>query len=165
MWTPLLPVEDGRGGRSPCHGDPVTTPELASVPVRSSIALTRRWLTLLAPPVFGARSLWLTWLDTSGLMLPLVIPIDDVPSLPEEFALRGLRQMHDTIAEQRDVAHMALALCRPGDANPTMDDDEWAQFLRDGLDDSIDATWSLHLAAGGRVEPLVEPPPFFWRRG
>jgi hypothetical protein len=114
--------------------------------------------------VFGARSLWLTWLDTSGLMLPLVIPIDDVPPLPEEFALRGLLQMHETVAEQRDIAHVALALCRPGEAVPTEDDEAWAAFLHDGLDDSIDETWSLHLAAGGRVEPLVEPPPFFWRR-
>jgi hypothetical protein len=142
----------------------VTTPELASVPVRSSLALTRRWVTLLAPPVFGARSLWLTWLDTSGLMLPLVIPIDDVPLVPEGYALRGLRQMHETIAEQRDVAHLALALCRPGEAIVTEDDEAWAAFLRDGLEDQIDETWSLHLAAGGRVEPLVDAPPFFWRR-
>ena len=49
LWTAVL--EAGSG----CHGGPVTTPELASVPVRSSLALTRRWVTLLAPPVFGAR--------------------------------------------------------------------------------------------------------------
>jgi hypothetical protein len=73
--------------------------------------------------------------------------------------------MHETIAEQRDVAHLALALCRPGEAIATEDDEAWAAFLRDGLDDQIDETWSLHLAAGGRVEPLVDAPPFFWRRG
>ncbi len=143
----------------------MTTPELASVPVRSSLALTRRWVSLLAPPVFGARSLWLTWLDTSGLMLPLVIPIDDVPPVPEPFALRGLLQMHETIAEQRDVAHLAMALCRPGEAAATDDDEEWAEFLREGLDDQIEETSSLHLAAGGRVEPLIDAPLFFWRRG
>ena len=143
----------------------MTKPPLADVPIRSADALTRRWATVPDPPVFGARSLWLTWLDTSGLILPLVIPIDDVPPVPEEFALRGLLQMHETIAEQRDVAHLALALCRPGEAIATEDDETWAAFLRDGLDDSIDETWSLHLAAGGRVEPLVEPPPLFWTRG
>jgi hypothetical protein len=152
LWTTAIT------GTFACHGGPVTTPELASVPVRSSLALTRRWVALLAPPVFGARSLWLTWLGTSGLMLPLVIPIDDVPPVPEEFALRGLLQMHETIAEQRDVTHLALALCRPGEANPSEDDEAWAQFLRDGLDDQIDETWSLHLAAGGSVRPMVDLP-------
>ena len=38
----------------------------------------------------------------------------------------------------------------------TDDDDEWVEALRDLLDDGqIDGTWSLHLAAGGRVVPLV----------
>ncbi len=157
-------MDDAVEAPAGCDGGPVTTPELASVPVRSALALTRRWVALLAPPVFGSRSLWLTWLDTSGLMLPLVIPIDDLPLEPEEFVLRGVLQMHETIGEQRDVTHLALALTRPGDAIPTADDEAWAASLRDGLDDPLDATWSLHLAAGGRVEPLVDAPPLFWRR-
>jgi hypothetical protein len=137
---------------------PVTTPELARVPVRSALALTRRWVALLAPPIFTARSLWLTWLDDSGLMLPLVIPIDDVPLTPDGYVLRGVLQMHDAVTAQRGVAHLALALCRPGDAVLTEDDDEWAEALRDELDEGIDETWSLHLAAGGAVVPVVDYP-------
>jgi hypothetical protein len=45
---------------------------------------------------------------------------------------------------------------------PTEDDEVWARTLRDELDGLIDETWSLHLAAGGRVEPLIEAPAFFW---
>ena len=135
---------------------PVTTPELARIPVRSPLALTRRWVALLAPPVFTARSLWLTWLDGSGLMLPLVIPIDDVPLIPDSHVLRGVLEMHDALIAQREVAHLALALCRPGEAVLTEDDDEWAEALRDELDAGIDETWSLHLAAGGAVVPVVD---------
>jgi hypothetical protein len=38
-------------------------------------------------------------------------------------------------------------------------DDEWAHDFR-GLFDEVhtDSTWSLHLAAGGRVSQLVAPP-------
>jgi hypothetical protein len=136
----------------------VTTPELARIPVRSPLALTRRWVTLLAPPVFGARSLWLTWLDDQGLMLPLVIPIDDVPLTPDSHVLRGVRQMHETVIAQRGVAHLAMALCRPGNSVLTEDDDEWVEALRADLDDGIDETWSLHLAAGGAVVSVVGLP-------
>ena len=143
----------------------MTAPDLAHVPVRSPLALTRRWVALLAPPVFGSRTLWLTWLDTSGCMLPLVVPVHDVPPAPDAAVLRGVLQMHDTVIEQREVAHLALALARPGEAVPTDGDDAWARALRDEVGDVIDETWSLHLAAGGRVEPLIEAPAFFWRQG
>ena len=108
--------------------------------------------------MFGARSLWLTWLDDHGLMLPLVIPIDDVPLTPDSYVLRGILQMHETVIAQRGVAHLAMALCRPGQAVLTEDDDEWVEALRADLDDGIDETWSLHLAAGGAVVSVVDLP-------
>jgi hypothetical protein len=151
-------VDGGFSALFGCHGVPVTTPELARVPVRSALALTRRWVALLAPPIFTARSLWLTWLDDSGLMLPLVIPIDDVPETPDSYVLRGVLQMHEAVTAQRGVAHLALALCRPGDPVVTEDDDEWLEALREDLDEQIDETWSLHLAAGGAVVPVVDYP-------
>jgi uncharacterized lipoprotein YmbA len=39
----------------------------------------------------------------------------------------------------------------------TAQDDEWAATLHTVLDDAIESRWSLHLAAGGRVAPVVEP--------
>jgi hypothetical protein len=136
----------------------MTTPSLAEIPVRTTEELTRRWEQLLDPPVFGARSLWLMWLDTDGLMLPVVVPVDDVPSVPDRGMLSGLLQLHDAVtAEHLDGdGHLAMALCRPGRPAITADDDEWAEALRDRLDDGqIDAGWSLHLAAGGSVVPLT----------
>ena len=52
--------------------------------------------------------------------------------------------------------HLAMALCRPGRPEITDDDDAWVDALSEVLDDQIDGTWSLHLAAEGNVLPLVD---------
>jgi hypothetical protein len=41
-------------------------------------------------------------------------------------------------------------------------DDEWVDALSEVFDGLVGQTWSLHLAAGGRVEQLVEPPAAAW---
>jgi hypothetical protein len=99
-------------------------------------------------------------------MLPLVIPVDDVPAVPDGPITDGILRLHDTVAEQTrdDEAHLAMALCRPGRPEITEDDDAWAEHFRLDLDEQIDGTWSLHLAAAGHVTPIVGPPPFLWRR-
>jgi len=139
----------------------MTTPPLAEVPIRTADELTRRWEQLLEPPVFGRRSLWLMWLDDDGLMLPVVVPVDDVPPVPDRTMLSGLMHLHDTVAEERlnGGGHLAMALCRPGHPAITADDGEWAEALDHLLGDGrIDAGWSLHLAAGGTVIPIVVLP-------
>lgn len=141
----------------------MTTPPLAQVPVRSAAELTRRWAAVLEPPVFAARSLWLLWLGDDGCMLPLVMPIDDLPRLPDRAMLRGLLDLHEAVVEQwAGAGHLAMALCRPGHVAITAEDDEWAEALRETLDPSLGEGWSLHLAAGGRVVPLVEAPSSTW---
>jgi hypothetical protein len=76
--------------------------------------------------------------------------------VPDGALLRGVLQMHESVIGQREVGQLALAPCRPGDATPTDDDQEWAQILCDELGGLIDQTRSLHLAAGGAVVPLVD---------
>ncbi len=138
-----------------------TIPPLPSVPIRSAEEFIDRWTGLLAPLVFDRRSLWLSWIGDDGLMLPVVVPIDDLPELPGAALLMGLRQVHDAITESHldGEGHLAMALCRPGRPEITGSDDEWADAFRSMLDDGqIDGTWSLHLAAGGRVVSLVDMP-------
>jgi hypothetical protein len=138
-----------------------TTPPLPSVPIRTAQDLTDRWTALLDPPVFGARSLWLSWIGDDGLMLPVVVPIDDLPELPDAALLMGLRQVHDGVTDDHldGEGHLAMALCRPGRPEITASDDEWAEEFRAMFDDGqIEGTWSLHLAAGGSVVSLVDLP-------
>ena len=140
----------------------MTTPPLAQVPVRSAAELTRRWADLLDPPVFAARSLWLSWLHQDGTALPVVMPVDDVPRVPDLPTLRGLAHLHEAVAEHSpDITHLAMAYCRPGRAVVAAEDGEWAEGLHTVLDDAIGSSWSLHLAAGGQVVPVVELPT--WR--
>ena len=143
----------------------VTTPSLTDVPIRSSLALTRRWVDVLQPPVFSRRSLWLTWLGADGRQAPLVVPIDDLPVEPDRRRLGSLLDVHRQVADHLadPDAHLAMALCRPGKPVATTDDTAWAATLHALLDDALDGTWSLHLAAGGGVEPLVDAPSFFAR--
>jgi len=144
-----------------------TLPPQADVPIRSADELTRRWTLLLDPSEFGARSLWLAWVGSDGRMLPIVVPVDDVPLVPEPAMLMNLRQWHDSLSESQlgGDGHLAMALCRPWDAVLRGDDEFWVDALRSTLDDGqIDGTWSLHLAAAGRVVPLVEAPSSVWTR-
>ncbi|MGY1804996.1 hypothetical protein ACI78T_17075 [Blastococcus sp. SYSU D00922] len=144
-----------------------TLPPLADVPVRSADDLTSRWTLLLEPPVFRARSLWLAWLGPDRRMLPIVIPVDDVPLVPEPAMLENLRRLHDSLFESQlgGDGHFAMALCRPGEPVVRGDDEAWVQALSSALDEGqIDGTWSLHLAAGGQVVPMVEAPSRLWSR-
>jgi hypothetical protein len=71
----------------------------------------------------------------------------------------GLLGLHDAVVEEhlRGDGHLAMALCRPGRPEITEHDDEWIEVLSSILDEQIDGTWSLHLAAAGRVSELVGP--------
>jgi hypothetical protein len=136
----------------------MTKPPRADVPVRTAAELTDRWADLLDPPIFGARSLWLMWLKDDGRALPVIIPVDDIPRVPDHAMLAGLLSVHDTIsaAHLDGGGHLALALCRPGRPEITEDDDCWLEALSEVLDDALGGGWSLHLAAAGRVHALVD---------
>ena len=143
----------------------MTTPALSEVPVRSALGLTRRWVSLLQPLAFGARSLWLAWFDADGRQSPVLVPVDDLPLTPDPAMFEGLRLLNETVvsAQLGDGSHLAMALCRPGEAVVCDSDDEWVDSLSEIFDGLVGQTWSLHLAAGGRVETLVHAPESTWR--
>lgn len=137
-----------------------TTPPLASVPIRTAEDLTARWTALLDPPIFGARSLWLSWIDADGLMLPIIVPVDDIPLTADPGMLEGLRRVHIGVAQDQ-LPHggaLAMALCRPGGPRVTKSDEAWAESLREALDGvPVAPLWTLHLAAAGQVTEIVPP--------
>ena len=135
----------------------MTTPPLADAPIRSAADLADRWRSLLDPPEFAGRSLWLTWIGRDGRQLPVVVPVDELPRAPDPVLLVELREVHTRVQHDQlgGAGHLALALCRPGTAEVTEDDDAWVEALRSVLDDGA---WSLHLAAAGRIVPLVDGP-------
>lgn len=143
----------------------MTTPPLADAPVRSAEDLAGRWHAVLGTTEFGSRSLWLTWFGADGRQLPVVVPVEDLPLAPDPALLIGLREVHGSVVGDQlgGAGHLALALCRPGEPAITAADDDWAEALRSVLDDDrVAGTWTLHLAAGGRVLPLVAAPSGVW---
>ena len=138
----------------------MTTPPLADVPVTTQRALRQRWADVLAPPVFSARSLWIMWLRPDGSALPTLVPIDELPRRFDAAAARGLVDLAATISEEHSGGngHVAFALCRPGHPASTAGDQEWAAGLHRAAARAGLRSWSLHLAAGGAVVSLVEPP-------
>ena len=142
----------------------MTTPASTDFPVRSPLALSRRWTSLLQPLAFEARSLWLAWFDAEGRQSPVLVPIDDLPATPDPSMFEGLRLLNETVvsAQLGDGSHLAMALCRPGEAVVSDSDDEWVDALGEVFDGLVGQTWSLHLAAGGRIEELVGPPDSAW---
>ena len=71
--------------------------------------------------------------------------------------------LHEAVAgSQPGPVHLAMALCRPGPPAVLPDDAVWAEGLREKVGAHVDGTWSLHLAAGGSVLPIVNPPLWAW---
>ena len=90
-----------------------------TVPVTSDDQLTERWRALLhldGPP--ARRTLFLAWLRPEGTMVPLLMPVEDVPLEPDRATLGNLAAVHTTVAETErvdpDELHLALLLERHG---------------------------------------------------
>ena len=136
----------------------MTTRPHPSIPVSSDAELTERWRALLhldGPP--SQRRLFLAWLRTDGTMVPLLIPVEELPVEPDRVAIGNLHDLHSVVAESEGVdpadLHLAMCLERPGPA--TADDDAWCAAIasivheRDGID------CSLHVSDGRTAAPLL----------
>lgn len=122
--------------------------------------LTERWRALLqldGPPV--RRSLWLTWLRRDGTMVPLLVPIDDVPLEPDRVVLGNLALMHDTVAEEEGVdpgeLHLALLLERRGPAGLSPDDHAWCSAVEAVLRGRAGLDCSMHVGNGRAAVPVL----------
>ncbi|MGI8459021.1 MAG: hypothetical protein ACR2LI_13035 [Propionibacteriaceae bacterium] len=127
----------------------MTTPDLADVrdrPVRTARDLQIFWEALMGEGGFGRRSLWLSFLETDGLPVPHVVPIDDLPVRPDETAVNGLALMVRELVENGEVAAVVMLLSRPGPDTKTADDRAWARAL------APLSVWPVHLATTDLVQ-------------
>jgi hypothetical protein len=131
----------------------MTTRPHPSTPVSSDAELTERWRALLqldGPPL--RRSLFLAWLRTDGTMVPLLIPVEDLPLEPDRAALAYLVELHATVAESDDVEpaelHLAMLLERRGPAGLSPDDHAWCSAIEAVVRDRGGIDCSLHVGDG-----------------
>lgn len=131
-----------------------------TVPVTSADELTERWRALLhldGPP--SRRTLFMTWLRRDGTMVPLLMPVEDVPLEPDRASLGNLDTLHATVAETEGVEpgelHLALLLERHGPAGLSPDDHAWCSAVEALLRDRADLDCSLHVGNGRTAVPVL----------
>ena len=153
---------DDASGRDPMRGrvPAMSTRPHPDVPVTSDAELTERWRGLLhldGPP--SDRRLFLAWLRADGTMVPLLVPVEELPFEPDRVAIGNLAELHAAVTDSEGAAptelHLAMCLERPGPAAPGPDDAAWCTAIesivrhRDGLDCSV------HLSDGRISTPLL----------
>lgn len=105
----------------------------------------------MGPGGFDRRSLWLIFLDEDGHQSDLIVPIDDIPMLPDA---RDIVSITDLIARIRDevgIAQVPMLISRPGPSAMTEGDRRWAVALTAALRDQH-PRWPIHLATRDRVQ-------------
>jgi hypothetical protein len=100
------------------------------------------------------------WLDGQGRRLARVLSVDGVPPLPHPTVVQAALQVHGVVAERPEGAdcHLPFALFRPGEATTVDGDRAWAGALEAAMQEHSRGAWSFHVAGGGLLTPVVEPP-------
>jgi hypothetical protein len=105
----------------------LTPAQAAEEPLLTELDMRRRIEELLAPAV-NAGQLWVLFLDSRRRQLPLMIPIEDMPSLPDEASLTALMTALHNLDET--FASIVLVLERLGTDAVANADRRWAAALR-----------------------------------
>ena len=124
-------------------------PELEK-PIRSATDLLHAWERLMGQGGFGRSSLWLIFLDADARLQRVIMPIDDLPVLPDDRFVGNLALILGELQDGGEIASTALLLSRPGTAQMTDADRTWARVLRERL--AHVSPWPVHLATRGRVQ-------------
>lgn len=90
---------------------------------------------------FGRRTVWLVILGEDERPTPMIVPIDDIPSVPTTRDVDGLRTI---LAGIVDFGTVILLLSRPGADVVQEDDRRWARALT-----PLAPSWPVHLATRG----------------
>jgi len=128
----------------------MTTP-LKRKPIRTEKDLFERWEELMGDGGFGRRSLWLIFLDEDGHQSDLIVPIDDIPMLPDARDVTAIADLIARIREEIGVAEVPMLISRPGPSEITEGDRLWAVALTEALRDQH-PHWPIHLATRHRVQ-------------
>lgn len=104
----------------------------------------------MGPGGFATSSLWMVFLDDERRLTPVIVPIEDIPTEPDEVAARNLAQIIRELLRDGAAASVALLLSRPGPRAMTGADRRWAQALRDAMAGL--PMWPVHLATRGHVQ-------------
>jgi hypothetical protein len=123
-----LPVMD------PSHGATLAE-QLARTPVITDADVLARVDEIIAPAARRERALWLFFFYSDGTQAPVIVPLEDMPELPEEddteVPFHMLRHFYG-LNEDDDLSFV-LTLCRDGALGLTESDRRWLRLLQEGI--------------------------------
>lgn len=119
-------------------------------PIHTDDDLFRLWQQLMGEGGFGRRSLWLVFLELDRCPAKVIVPIDDVPELPDQESVDRVVWLADQICERQGLATAPMCLSRPGSSRMTGSDREWAKAVRGAAGERH--PWPLHLATKDHLQ-------------
>jgi len=123
--TPDRPPADGTGARDACDPARAADPH---APVRGLGDLVRHVEAIV--PVAVRRQLWTLFFDDDDVPLPLMVPLEGIPEVPDTSALDHYGDALAAVATEFGAGTVAFVLERVGAASSGPSDRRWAEGLR-----------------------------------
>ena len=118
----------------PSHGATLAE-QLASTPVITDADVLARVDEIIEPAARPERALWLFFFYSDGTQAPVIVPLDDMPELPEqgdaELAFHMLRHFYG-LGDDDDISFV-LTICRDGTLELSESDRRWLRVLQWGI--------------------------------
>jgi hypothetical protein len=139
----------------PSHGATLAE-QLARNPVITDADVLARVDEIIEPAARRERALWLFFFYSDGTQAPVIVPLEDMPELPEEddteVPFHMLRHFYG-LNEDDDLSFV-LALCRDGALELAESDRRWLRLLQGGIKEHAAPVRMLCLATPEGVRPL-----------
>jgi len=109
--------------------------QLANIPVITDADVLARVDELIEAEARRERALWLLFFYSDGTQAPVVVPLDDMPEMPDEedaeVPFHLLRHFYGL--EGGNDLSFVLVICRDGPLELTIADRQWLQVLAWGI--------------------------------
>ncbi|SEB57613.1 hypothetical protein SAMN04489806_1160 [Paramicrobacterium humi] len=108
----------------------ISADEAAATPLTTDEAIAERVQMLIGRAI--RRTWWLLFLDDDDRQLPLMMPVDDYPLVPDAVSADGSADFVRSAMEGVGARHVIFVWERPVGAGITGPDRAWASLLADG---------------------------------
>ena len=111
-------------------------------------------------PVAIRRQLWTLFLDADDVALPIVVPVEDIPLVPDPAALSNWGEAVEAIADEFRAASVVFVVERTGSASSRRSDRAWHAALSRLGDDREFAVRAVVGCTDEGIGPLTTDRPF-----
>jgi hypothetical protein len=107
--------------------------DLLATPVRTDADVLARVSAIIDASERALQSLWLFFLNRDGLQSEVVVPIDDIPDLPDPRLVGNVCYLiTQVLSGDQSDGSAVIALSRPGPAELAEMDLHWLSALQEG---------------------------------